>query len=245
MGGQLTDSESHFKSRNSLALKAFVDAQTKGTSTAEALSGIKDVIRFTTVIPPEKYSANVRKCILETQRSDEESGIKISWTKPEPYYGVNVTKRDKTTGEWWEMLFHTETSLMMKTRIHNLYLDEERFLPLDDPRKEVLRRASIEMASSQPFPPNIDLLTNIVALVGKETVVNTKTRYWKWVDNWQVGSRIWRIFKEDVNLNNHFWKMGRWEPSGNYFWRLHQDPEFVEIDETEANELIQIVGMTN
>lgn len=59
------------------------------------------------------------------------------------------------------------------------------------------------------------------------------------------GAQIRRIIREDTRHMNDSWKMGRWTPIDGYFERIHQDPDFVEIDESEANELIQIVGFEN
>jgi hypothetical protein len=56
--------------------------------------------------------------------------------------------------------------------------------------------------------------------------------------------KIWRIFRDDEG-GTYSWKMGQWINAPDYWLRVQEDTAFVEIDKSEANELIQTVGMAN
>ena len=63
-------------------------------------------------------------------------------------------------------------------------------------------------------------------------------RYWKW----QVGQQIFRVYRLRGGVFEA-WRNGMWV-SSDYWERAVQDPEFVDIDKLEADELIKTVGIT-
>ena len=63
-------------------------------------------------------------------------------------------------------------------------------------------------------------------------------RYWKW----QVEQRIVRVYRLRGGVFEA-WRNGMWV-SSDYWERAVQDPEFVDIDKLEADELIKTVGIT-
>ena len=66
-------------------------------------------------------------------------------------------------------------------------------------------------------------------------------RYWKWVadPNNDDQDECWGVFREviwEVTLQQAW--LGGWRDAYRFQFRAWEDPEFVEIDETEANSLI-------
>ena len=67
--------------------------------------------------------------------------------------------------------------------------------------------------------------------------IKVEDRYWKWVVNGTV-ERIYRY----TNRGFEKFAQNRWQTSDR-FERAVQDPEFVDIDKLEADELIKTVGV--
>ena len=71
---------------------------------------------------------------------------------------------------------------------------------------------------------------------------NFNYRYWKWVgdpNNDGDPDECWGVFREviwEVTLQQAW--LGGWRDAYHFQFRAWEDPEFVEIDETEANSLI-------
>jgi hypothetical protein len=63
-------------------------------------------------------------------------------------------------------------------------------------------------------------------------------RYWKK----QIGQQTLRVFRIQGGVFEA-WRNGMWV-SSDYWERAVQDPEYVEIDKLEADELIKTVGIT-
>mgnify|MGYP000052880024 FL=1 len=70
-------------------------------------------------------------------------------------------------------------------------------------------------------------------------------RYWKWVadpNNDGDPDECWGVFREviwEVTLQQAW--LGGWRDAYYFQFRAWEDPEFVEIDETEANSLIAVL----
>jgi hypothetical protein len=70
-------------------------------------------------------------------------------------------------------------------------------------------------------------------------------RYWKWVvdpNNDGDPDECWGVFREviwEVTLQQAW--LGGWRDAYHFQFRAWEDPEFVEIDETEANALIAVL----
>jgi len=70
-------------------------------------------------------------------------------------------------------------------------------------------------------------------------------RYWKWVadpNNDGDPDECWGVFREviwEVTLQQAW--LGGWRDAYHFQFRAWEDPEFVEIDEAEANSLIAIL----
>ena len=61
-------------------------------------------------------------------------------------------------------------------------------------------------------------------------------RYWKWIYRGRI-ARVFRLKNGEFTM----YAQNRWQISDRYE-RAVQDPEFVEIDKPEADELIKTVG---
>ena len=74
---------------------------------------------------------------------------------------------------------------------------------------------------------------------------NFNYRYWKWVadpNNDGDPDECWGVFREviwKVTLQQAW--LGGWRDAYHFQFRAWEDPEFVEIDEAEANSLIAIL----
>lgn len=193
MGGRLEGLDNRLKARNSYARKIHTDAAEKGISLEEAGKNIKDGIRYTTVLPPERYSQGVRNYLLDLQAQGTEFKSKVRWTKPDTYHGVNVFVKDRATGKWYEMQFHTEGSLKTKNKVHAIY-EKERRLPIGDPQKPILNKKMQDLAGSQVFPKDIDLLLNLDMPVPVARRARTSIDEW-FVDRKEVENEKKRLLQ--------------------------------------------------
>ena len=69
-------------------------------------------------------------------------------------------------------------------------------------------------------------------------------RYWKWVPNSNNDDpdKCWGVFREviwEVTLQQAW--LGDWRDAFYFQFRAWEDPDFVEIDEAEANSLIAVL----
>jgi hypothetical protein len=60
-----------------------------------------------------------------------------------------------------------------------------------------------------------------------------RTRYWKWIG---LNDEVWGVFRLNGHIFQKF-KNDAWQQS-DYLERACQDPDFIEIDEDEVQELI-------
>jgi hypothetical protein len=121
-------------------------------SPEELASEIHDGVRYTFVFSVEQYSeglwdvhskAEERGCELEVRRN--------SWTKEE-YKGVNTRWLDPTSGQRFEVQFHTETSWDTKQQTHYAYklISDPRTSPSEVQR---LREYQKVVSSRVEIPP--------------------------------------------------------------------------------------------
>ena len=69
-------------------------------------------------------------------------------------------------------------------------------------------------------------------------------RYWKWINSSEGKQKdeVKGVFREPLGKNalTQFW-LGDWRSATEYILRPWDDPDFVQIEEPEANELIPIL----
>jgi hypothetical protein len=124
-------------------------------SVDEALSGMKDSVRYTMQFPGEgmAYTSGVNSAM---QRFTD-AGItplddfRNAWDKP-GYQGINSWWRDPSTGHTFEMQFHTPESFEAKMVTHDLY--EQLRLPGVSPEEQdALRQQQDQIFDAVPRPP--------------------------------------------------------------------------------------------
>ena len=133
------------KGGDSLKRKVATDMLDDGKSASQALSGIKDSVRYTVSVDGANYRAGTEQAVQALQaKGYQPVTFKNTWDSP-GYKGINSTWRDPATGQTFEVQFHTPQSFDAKMTTHQLY--EEQRLPSTDP----LRAAELQIQQSEIF----------------------------------------------------------------------------------------------
>ncbi|MFC3396868.1 XopAD/skwp family type III secretion system effector [Brenneria rubrifaciens] len=95
---------------------------------SQAVSQLNDALRYSVVMPCESFTESYRKLLAAL---DDEGHTLIQrtnyFTQPHvPFRAINVTLRESSGGQHWEIQFHTEETFMLKERYHDSYKDEQR-----------------------------------------------------------------------------------------------------------------------
>jgi hypothetical protein len=121
-------------------------------SPVELAREIHDGVRYTFIFPAESYPAG----LWHVHTKAEELGYELevrrnSWVKAE-YKGINSRWLDRTTGQLFEIQFHTQTSWDTKQQTHHAY---QRIADPRTPVSEVrrLREYQKEASSKIEIPP--------------------------------------------------------------------------------------------
>lgn len=158
-GSELDGLEFRLKAADSLERKVSTDLlENPNMSTQEALSEIKDSVRYTMKIPDDGYVNGVNEAVAELQaRGYENVSWKNTWGS-DGYQGINSAWRDPATGQIFEVQFHTPESFTAKMTTHELY--EQIRLP-DRPQdiKVQLIQQQGQIFAGVPLPPGLDRLT--------------------------------------------------------------------------------------
>lgn len=136
-------SEESFKRKLSTELLARPDL-----TVHEALSGMKDSVRYTAEIPSSNYVHGVETAVRDLQaRGFENVTFKPTWDSPGGYKGLNSTWRDPVSGQTFELQFHTPDSFNAKMQAHELYeaqrvpgVPESEIARLKDEQAEIFRQ---------------------------------------------------------------------------------------------------------
>lgn len=142
------------KTRESLGRKIIKDSIDDGVSGKEAFDKLKDVVRYTTVLPEDAFTEKYFE-MQELIKSKGYSIIKVknTWEKGSNYKGINTTlKKDKLN---FEMQYHTDLSLQVKEKLHILY-EEERLITTSLERKKELKEEMIKLSESIPEPKGVE-----------------------------------------------------------------------------------------
>ena len=142
------------KTRGSLGRKIIKDSIDDGVSGKEAFDKLKDVVRYTTVLPEDTFTEKYFE-MQELIKSKGYSIIKVknTWEKGSNYKGINTTlKKDKLN---FEMQYHTDLSLQVKEKLHILY-EEERLITTSLERKKELKEEMIKLSESIPEPKGVE-----------------------------------------------------------------------------------------
>jgi hypothetical protein len=144
--------ENRLKGRQRVEEKVAHDEQKKGLSAEQAFADMKDVIRYTLLYPEDKYTSGVQ---AGAQRLKDEGAEFVdsrnTWTS-EQYKGINSWWREGSSGQLYEVQFHTQASFDAKQETHAAY---QRLRTLPDDTEEVrdLRAYQREVNAKIPIPP--------------------------------------------------------------------------------------------
>lgn len=132
--GRLEGLEYRLKGEDSLKRKLASDmAEDINVSPEDALAGIRDSVRYTLEIPEGNYSHGVQQAVHHLQdQGFENIKFKNTWGDS-GYKGINSTWRDPSTGQTFELQFHTPESFEAKMNAHELY--EQQRLPGNSPER--------------------------------------------------------------------------------------------------------------
>ena len=148
------------KGEDSLKRKLATDlAENPDLNLDEAITGLRDSVRYTIEVPPTNYADGVVGAVDDLRaRGFENVTWKPTWDVPDSYKGVNSTWRDPATGRVFELQFHTPDSFAAKMATHELY--EAQRVP-GVPANEVarLRAEQGEIFRQVDVPPGTDRLT--------------------------------------------------------------------------------------
>jgi hypothetical protein len=152
-GAELVGLDARLKTEDSLKRNLATLLARPGVTHAAALdTAMRDAVRYTLQLPEGSYAAGVLEAFERLgDRGYELVGRRNFWGG-EDYQGINSTWRDPTTGQVFEVQFHTAESFAAKTETHAMY--ERGRLP-GTPPDEVARliREQREIFDRIPRPP--------------------------------------------------------------------------------------------
>jgi hypothetical protein len=118
---RLVGFEHRLKGLDRIKDKVAVDVDEKGRTTSEALSTVKDTIRYTLVYSDERYTDGVQTDMARLEgRGFEQVERRNTWAEDQ-YKGINSRWREPDTGQLFEVQFHTQISFEAKQLTHCAY----------------------------------------------------------------------------------------------------------------------------
>jgi hypothetical protein len=152
---RLVGFDARLKSFDSLARKTATELQLEPSTARVALGHIKDSIRYTVETPSDNFAVISAQLVERLVDEGLESiQFKNSFGGLE-YQGVNTTWRDPSTGQTFEVQFHTPESFVAKSVTHSLY--EELRLPNADPaRSAEIKAMQREVFHGVQRPPGVE-----------------------------------------------------------------------------------------
>ena len=144
--------EHRLKGLDRLKDKVSAEIEEKGRTTTEALSMVKDPIRYTLVYSDWAYSESVLADVARLKaRGFEQVERRNTWTEDQ-YKGVNSRWRDPDSGQLFEVQFHTNISFEAKQLTHCAY-ERTRDPTIDRAELRELRRLQGDAGRQIPVPP--------------------------------------------------------------------------------------------
>jgi hypothetical protein len=124
----------------------------KGLSAQQAFADMKDAIRYTLQYPEDKYTTGVKADVYRLKDEGAEYiDSRNTWTSDQ-YKGINSWWREGTSGQLFEVQFHTQASFDAKQETHAAY-ERLRMLPDDIQEVRELRVYQREVNAKIPIPP--------------------------------------------------------------------------------------------
>ncbi|MGX7761006.1 hypothetical protein ACWQ06_20420 [Streptomyces angustmyceticus] len=150
--GKLLGLEYRLKGEGSLKRKLATDMlEDIGMDHGQALSDIKDSIRYTMEVPSNGYTRGVQQAINDLQaKGFENVTFKNTWDSV-GYKGINSTWRDPASGKVFELQFHTADSFTAKMDGHVLY-EKERLPGVSPEEISAIKAEQAELFGKVPVP---------------------------------------------------------------------------------------------
>ncbi|WP_432145972.1 hypothetical protein [Streptomyces sp. bgisy084] len=150
--GKLLGLEYRLKGEGSLKRKLATDLlEDIGMDHGQALSDIKDSIRYTMEVPSNGYTHGVQQAINDLQaKGFENVTFKNTWDSA-GYKGINSTWRDPASGKVFELQFHTADSFTAKMDGHILY-ETERLPGVSPEEISAIKAEQAELFGKVPVP---------------------------------------------------------------------------------------------
>jgi hypothetical protein len=136
-------------------------------TTQQALGNMKDSVRYTMSFPSQgdAYTNGVNHTLQQFQAAGYQPvKFKNTWEAPRPpsgtdpgsmYQGINSFWHDPSTGQTFEMQFHTPESFQAKDADTHALYEEQRLLPETDPRYAELQQQQKQIFDNVPRPNGV------------------------------------------------------------------------------------------
>lgn len=150
--GKLNGLEHRMKGEDSLKRKVATALLEDARLTPErALANIRDSLRYTVEVPTKDYSNGVQQAVDELRaRGFENVTFKNTW-EGSGYKGINSTWRDPSTGQIFEVQFHTPESFVAKMDTHVLY-EKGRLPGISSDEFAAIQAAQNDLFDQVPVP---------------------------------------------------------------------------------------------
>lgn len=132
--------------------KIEIIAREANTTLEQASSTIKDVLRYTVILPKEDFYKKYFYIIDELENLAVIQKVKNTWYRNSVYKGINVNLKIDTL--IFEIQFHTKESFKLKQSMHILY-EEFRNPHTPRNRKEELYNTMKNLSKTLEHPENI------------------------------------------------------------------------------------------
>lgn len=138
--GELAKLEHRLKKPDSLTKKILGDVEEKGITEEEAASQINDTLRYTMLFESDTFVESVGKVQKELKARGWETydeKQKNFFSPGDDYDGYNTVVWKPSTGEKFELQFHTPESMRIKSIVHKLYKEIQSTAPESPRRLEI------------------------------------------------------------------------------------------------------------
>jgi hypothetical protein len=154
--GKLNGLEYRMKGDDSLKRKVATALLEDARLTPDrALANIRDSLRYTVEVPTRDYSHGVQQAVDELRaRGFENVTFKNTW-EGSGYKGINSTWRDPSTGQIFEVQFHTPESFAAKMDTHVLY-EKGRLPGISREDFDAIQAAQNDLFDRVPVPHGAD-----------------------------------------------------------------------------------------
>ena len=144
--------ENRLKGKDRLAEKVHVDVGKKGRTVDQAISNVKDAIRYTFCYNEANYTEGVHAdCNRLSADGFDLVERRNSWDK-EQYKGINSRWLVPGCGQLFEVQFHTQASLDAKEETHWAYEKLRVGVPTPAEQRE-LEEFQTRITTRVPIPP--------------------------------------------------------------------------------------------